>query len=133
MPFVDDVSDEFHQFIDAIIYDIIKFNAEALWWLIKSIIILSYQIISVDEWLSDRAFPPLIQGANEGTRIAATMTFVIALMVLGLTYLLAVWIRLDVVSPRKAFLWFLAGTLFFQIGPQLYRVHFRLLAEGCTL
>ncbi len=121
MPVVDDLTKAISRFIDALVYDLIKYAAEAIWWLIKSILILSYQIISVDEWLSERAFPPLIQGTNSGTKMAATLTFVIALMILGLTYLLAVWIRLDVVSPRKAFLWFLAGALFFQIGPQLYQ------------
>ncbi|KXK54687.1 MAG: hypothetical protein UZ13_00049 [Chloroflexi bacterium OLB13] len=37
------------------------------------------------------------------------------------TYLLAAFIRLDVVSPRSAIMWYLAGVLFFTIGPSFYQ------------
>lgn len=120
MPVVDDLIEAVGEIADAMVYDLIRYICEALWFLIKAGLILSYQIVSVDRWLSQNAFPPLIQGTNSGMRVAASMTFVLALFILGLTYLMAVWIRLDVVRPQRAFLWFLAGTLFFQVGPALY-------------
>ena len=54
-------------------------------------------------------------------RVTASLSFVIALIVLGITYLLAAFVRLDVVSPRSAIGWYLAGAVFFQLGPQLYQ------------
>lgn len=120
MPVVDDLIEAVSEIADGLVYDLIRTISEALWFLIKAGIVLSYQIVSVDRWLSQNAFPPLIQGTNNGMRVAASMTFVVALFVLGLTYLMAVWIRLDVVRPQRAFLWFLAGTLFFQVGPGVY-------------
>ncbi len=120
MPVVDDLIEAVSEIADGLVYDLIRTISEALWFLIKAGLVLSYQIVSVDRWLSQNAFPPLIQGTNNGMRVAASMTFVVALFVLGLTYLMAVWIRLDVVRPQRAFLWFLAGTLFFQVGPGFY-------------
>src|SRR5690606_29250449 len=119
MPVVDDLTEAIAKFADGLTYDVIKFLAEALWWMIKAAILLAYQIFTLDSWLSDILFPPLIETANSGTRMAASLTFFVALLPVGLTYLMAVWIKLDVVNPRQAFVWFLAGSLFFQLGPQM--------------
>ncbi|MCI0713741.1 MAG: hypothetical protein L0154_26520 [Chloroflexi bacterium] len=121
MPVVDDLTEAIAKFADGLTYDVIKFLAEALWWMIKAAILLAYQIFTLDSWLSDTLFPPLIETANSGTRLAASLTFFVALLLVGLTYLMAVWIKLDVVNPRQAFVWFLAGSLFFQLGPQIYQ------------
>ena len=54
-------------------------------------------------------------------QIAVTAAFAIALLVLGITYLLAAFARVRVVEPRSAIAWYLAGALFFALGPQLYQ------------
>jgi hypothetical protein len=52
--------------------------------------------------------------------VALAFVFVVTLL-LGITYLLAAFIRLDVVAPRSAILWYVAGILFFTIGPSFYQ------------
>ena len=42
-------------------------------------------------------------------------------LLLGVTYMLSVWIKLDVVNPRHAVMWYLAGLFFFQSGPTIYQ------------
>src|SRR5690606_33430190 len=54
-------------------------------------------------------------------RVTASLAFVIALFGLGITYLLAAFVRLNVVSPRSAIGWYLAGVVFFQLGPTIYQ------------
>jgi hypothetical protein len=90
----------------------------------------------INRWLAQNAFSPLIQMTNDTLEVAVGLAFVVALFVLGITYLLAAIIRLDVVSPRSAILWYIAGSLFFAVGPSLYQGmnDFRMtVAEGFYL
>ena len=54
-----------------------------------------------------------IQQTNAGLSLALNLTFVVALLVAGITYLLAAFARLRVVEPKAALAWYLAGLLFF--------------------
>ena len=87
---------------------------------------MGYTIELLNDWLTTQAFAPLIQQTGDSLRVATSLAFVVALFVLGVTYLLASIVRLDVVSPRNAILWYLAGVIFFQVGPALYQRHERL-------
>ncbi len=62
-----------------------------------------------------------IQQTGDSLRVATSLAFVFALVILGVTYLIASIVRLDIVSPRNAILWYFAGVLFFSVGPSLYQ------------
>lgn len=80
-----------------------------------------YTIKLINQWLIENAFVPIIAQTNDSLRLAVSYVFIIALLVLGLTYMLAALVRLDVVSPRNALTWYAAGVLFFAIGPSFYQ------------
>lgn len=121
MPWVDDVLDGLQVQIDKLWYDILRLLAVAGWTLQKGLFMMGHAIELANLWLVDNAFAPLIAQTNHQLRLTASLAFVIALIVLGITYLLAAFARLDIVSPRSAIAWYLAGAVFFQLGPTLYQ------------
>ena len=106
--------------IDAVTYNLILSLAGLHWSLLRGFIMMGYTVELVNDWLSQNAFAPLIAQTNASLSLAVSLAFVIALLVLGLTYLLAALIRLDVVNLRSAITWYIAGALFFALGPALY-------------
>jgi len=121
MPWVDDVLDGLQVQIDKLWYDLLRLLALAGWTLQKGLFMMGHAIELANIWLVENAFAPLITQTNNQMRVTAGLAFVIALMVLGITYLLAAFVKLDVVSPRGAIGWYLAGVVFFQLGPLLYQ------------
>ncbi len=121
MPWVDDILDGLQVQIDKLWYDLLHLLAVAGWTLQKGLFMMGHAIELANLWLIDHAFAPLIAQTNSQMRVTASLAFVIALFVLGITYLLAAFVRLDVVSPRSAIGWYLAGIVFFQLGPALYQ------------
>lgn len=106
--------------IDAVTYNLILSLAGLHWSLLRGFIMMGYTVELVNDWLTQNAFAPLIAQTNASLSVAVSLAFVIALLVLGLTYLLAALIRLDVVNLRSAITWYIAGALFFALGPALY-------------
>ena len=90
------------------------------WEALRAVILAGYTVELVNRWLSEQAFAPLVAQTAAGFEVAFTLTFVVAMFVLGVTYLLASFVRLNVVEPRSALLWYLAGALFFGAGPGLF-------------
>ncbi|MCL4237638.1 MAG: hypothetical protein KJ047_05275 [Anaerolineae bacterium] len=121
MPWVDDVLDGLQVQIDKLWYDLLRLLALAGWTLQKGLFMMGHAIELANLWLVENAFAPLITQTNNQMRVTASLAFVIALMVLGITYMLAAFVKLDVVSPRGAIGWYLAGIVFFQLGPLLYQ------------
>ncbi|NLF75933.1 MAG: hypothetical protein GX573_09550, partial [Chloroflexi bacterium] len=121
MPWVDDILDGLQVQIDKLWYDLMHLLALAGWTLQKGLFMMGHSIELANLWLVENAFAPLISQTNNQMRVTASLAFVIALIVLGITYLLAAFVRLDVVSPRGAIGWYLAGIVFFQRGPLLYQ------------
>src|SRR5690606_34600522 len=121
MPWVDDVLDGLQVQIDKLWYDLLRLLALAGWTLQKGLFMMGHAIELANLWLVENAFAPLIQQTNNQMQVTAGLSFVIALIVLGITYLLAAFVKLDVVSPRSAIGWYLAGAVFFQLGPTLYQ------------
>jgi hypothetical protein len=107
--------------IDSFWYNILLSVAGLQWSLQRGFIMMGYTIELINEWLINEAFAPLIQQTNNSLSTAVSLVFVIALLILGLTYLLAAFIRLDVVNFRSAAMWYVAGLLFFSLGPSLYQ------------
>src|SRR5262245_47010238 len=103
------------------IYNFEKVIASAFWSLHKSLVMAGVGVGVIRDWLAANFFQPLIGTNNQMLAPMVSAFFVIALGVLGCTYLLSSVIRLNVVSLRNVILWYLAGIIFFQLGPSLYR------------
>ena len=107
--------------IDTFYYNIILSLAEVHWSLLRGLILMGHTIETINRWLIEDAFSPLIQQTNASLSVAVSFAFLIALIILGLTYMLAALVRLDVVNFRSAVTWYIAGALFFSLGPSLYQ------------
>lgn len=112
---------DFARMMDELFYSIIVLIAGVHWSLQEAVLMAGYTVKLVNQWLIENAFMPIIAQTNNSLSLAIGVVFVVALLVLGITYLLAAFIRLDVVSPRSAIMWYLAGVLFFTIGPSFYQ------------
>jgi hypothetical protein len=121
MPVLSDLIHQIQIAIDTFWYQILMTLAAFQWSLLRGALMMGYTIQLLTNWLTNQAFAPLIQQTGASLQVATTWAFVLALFVLGFTYMLASIVRLDVVSPRNAILWYIAGVLFFQFGPALYR------------
>ncbi len=112
---------DFARMIDELFYSVIVLIAGVHWSLQEALLMAGYTIKLVNQWLIENAFMPIIAQTNNSLSLAISVVFVVALLVLGITYLLAAFIRLDVVAPRSAIMWYVAGVLFFTIGPSFYQ------------
>ena len=121
MPIVNDVLRGLQIQIDTLWYNLLFSLAGMHWSLQRAFLMMGYTIELMNQWLVDHAFTPLIQQTNASLQLAVSLSFVVALLVLGITYLLAAFARLRVVDPKSAIAWYLAGALFFALGPQLYQ------------
>lgn len=106
--------------IDTFYYNIVLSLAELHWSLLRGLVLMGHTIETINQWLIEQAFAPLIAQTNASLSVAISFAFVIALLVLGLTYMLAALVRLEVVNFRSAITWYVAGALFFALGPSLY-------------
>ncbi|MBK8138434.1 MAG: hypothetical protein IPK52_21920 [Chloroflexi bacterium] len=112
---------DFARMIDELKYSIIVLIAGIHWSLQEALLMAGYTVKLVNQWLIDHVFVPVIAQTNSSLGVAVGYVFVVALLVLGITYMLAAFVRLDVVSPRSALMWYIAGALFFSIGPSFYQ------------
>ena len=121
MPIVDDVLNGLQIQIDTLWYNLLLSLAGMHWSVERALMMMGYTIELMNQWLVDNAFTPLIAQTNASLQIVVTASFAVALIVLGITYLLAAFARMRVVEPKSAIAWYLAGALFFALGPQLYQ------------
>ncbi len=117
MPILDDMILK----LDTLWYNLVYMLAAAHWGVMRSVFMMGYTVELLTQWITTQAFSPLIQQTGDSLRVATSLAFVFALIILGVTYLVASIVRLDIVSPRNAILWYFAGVLFFSIGPSLYQ------------
>jgi len=116
-----DVLPDIGRMVDEAIYSLLLMVAEMHWSLQRAVLMMGYTIKVVIQWLVEQAFVPLITQTSNSLDLAVSVSFVIALFVLGITYMLAAFVRLEVVNFRSALTWYVAGALFFAVGPNLYR------------
>ncbi|NUQ06492.1 MAG: hypothetical protein HUU31_21585, partial [Anaerolineae bacterium] len=121
MPIIDDILSGLQIQIDALWYNLLLSLAGLGWSLLRALIMMGYTLELVNDWLVSSAFAPLIAATNASLQIAVTAAFAVALIVLGITYLLAAFARMRVVEPKSAIGWYLAALLFFSLGPSLYQ------------
>ena len=107
--------------IDSFYYNIILSLAGLHWSLQRGLFVMGHTVQTVNQWLIEQAFAPLIEQTNASLSLAVSFAFFLALLLLGLTYMLAALIRLDIVDLRSAVVWYVAGALFFALGPALYQ------------
>jgi len=112
---------DFARMLDELQYSLIVMLASIHWGLQKALLMAGYTVKLINDWLITSAFVPIIGQTNDSLRLAVGYVFIVALLVLGITYLLAAFIRLEVVNPRSALMWYVAGVLFFTIGPSFYQ------------
>jgi hypothetical protein len=120
MPIVDDVLTGLQIQIDTLWWNLMYALAGMGWSLQRAFLMMGYTIELMNQWLIDNAFMPLIAQINGSLQVAVSISFIVALLVLGVTYLLAAFARMRIVEPRSAIAWYLAGALFFALGPSLY-------------
>lgn len=121
MPIIDDILSGLHIQIDTLWYNLLFSLAGLGWSLERAFLMMGYTIELMNQWLVENAFTPLIAQTNASLQIAVSMAFIVALLVLGMTYLLAAVARMRIVEPKNAIAWYLAGALFFALGPSLYQ------------
>ncbi|MBE2268577.1 MAG: hypothetical protein IAE80_10145 [Anaerolinea sp.] len=121
MPIVDDVLNGLQIQIDTLWWNLMFSLAGMGWSLQRAFLMMGYTIELMNQWLIDNAFTPLITQTNASLQVAVSLAFVVALLVLGVTYLLAAFARMRIVEPKSAIAWYLAGALFFTLGPSLYQ------------
>ncbi|MBK8135023.1 MAG: hypothetical protein IPK52_04155 [Chloroflexi bacterium] len=86
---------DFARMMDELFYSIIVLIAGVHWSLQEAVLMAGYTIKLVNQWLIENAFVPIIAHTNNSLSLAIGVVFVVALLVLGITYLLAAFIRLD--------------------------------------
>lgn len=121
MPIIDDILNGLQIQIDTLWYNLLYSLAGVGWSLQRAFLMMGYTIELMNQWLVDNAFTPLIAQTNASLQVAVSMAFIVALLVLGVTYLLAAFARMRIVEPKNAIAWYLAGALFFALGPSLYQ------------
>ncbi len=121
MPLLQDLLNGIQIQLDALWYNVLYTLAGIGWSLQRAVFLMGYAIELLNKWLMDAAFAPLIAQTAASMEIAVTASFAVALIVLGITYLLAAFARLRVVEPKSAIAWYLAAVLFFAYAPDLYR------------
>ncbi|GIK64267.1 MAG: hypothetical protein BroJett018_20610 [Chloroflexota bacterium] len=117
---VDDLTQAIQFMIDGLWYDLLALHAQIQWFLMKVFFILGIVIDLMNDFMAEQAFAPLITQSNSQFGVAVSMSFTIAMMVLGMSYLIAHFIRFNVVEFKSALTWYLLVALFFQLGPELY-------------
>ncbi|GIK28175.1 MAG: hypothetical protein AELANPGJ_02870 [Anaerolineae bacterium] len=121
MPIIDDILNGLQIQIDTLWYNLLFSLAGLGWSLQRAFLMMGYTIELMNQWLVENAFTPLIAQTNASLQVAVSMAFIVALLVLGVTYLLAAFARMRIVEPKNAIAWYLAGALFFALGPSLYQ------------
>ncbi|MCA9911857.1 MAG: hypothetical protein KC496_00845, partial [Anaerolineae bacterium] len=69
--------------IDTFYYNIILSLAELHWSLMRGLILMGHTIETINQWLIEQAFAPLIQQTNASLNVAVSFAFIIALLILG--------------------------------------------------
>ena len=86
---------DFARMIDELFYSVIVLIAGVHWSLQEALLMAGYTVKLVNQWLIENAFMPIIAQTNDSLSLAIGVVFVVALLVLGITYLLAAFVGLS--------------------------------------
>jgi len=102
------------------VYYAIQNFAFVHWFVIRIMLGVGFTIQSLNRSLTAYFFAPLIQQTSSQMRYAVGLTWVVALFILGITYLMGAFFRAKMVHPKSVFIWYIAALIFFQVGPSVY-------------
>jgi hypothetical protein len=106
--------------IQTLVWNVL-FEVAALLWLVnRALLSVGYFIMALTGWITQNAFAPLLTVISDQTGVLVGPIFVLALTILGLTYILAVFGNFEVVNLRAATLWLLFAGFLFTFGPSAY-------------
>ncbi len=103
---VDDLTQDIEFMVDGLWYDVLHLLATVQWFLMRVMVIAGIIVELVTDFIAEQAFAPLIVSSQGQFGVAVTMGFTIAMFVLGLSYMIAHFIRLQVVDLRSALVWY---------------------------
>ncbi|MCB9460124.1 MAG: hypothetical protein H6670_10790 [Anaerolineaceae bacterium] len=103
-----------------LVYSVLFEMAAVIWSFERALLLTGYVVMSLTDWLVTQAFTPLLTALGAQTGIFLVPTFTIALLILALSYLIAMFLRVRVVEFKSAVVWFLVALLLFQGGAQIY-------------
>ncbi len=103
-----------------LLYSLSQTIATFLWSVSRTLATASVGAGVLSSWLATHFFQPMIQFSSTTLRPIVGIALFLALSILGICYFLAAFIRLQIVSLRNVILWWIAGGLFFSLGPNLY-------------
>jgi hypothetical protein len=106
--------------LQSLIWTLLFECATLLWIVDRALLNVGYFLMVLTGWITQHAFVPLLDMVGQQTENWVAPIFVIAITVLGLTYLLAVFGRFEVVNLRSAVMWLLFASALYIFGPHLY-------------
>jgi hypothetical protein len=102
------------------------FELGALLWVVgRALLNVGYFIMVLTGWVSQNIFAPLLDAVNNQRVCWWVPLFVIAMTILGFTYMLSVFGRFNVVSMRSAVIVALVCGGMYSFGPAIYLGHGR--------
>ena len=102
------------------LYSLVYTIARILWFLDQILISGAIAIAWLRNEIVSNIFVPVLGNISTLTESMVGGIFVVALLVLGATYMLSVFFRLNVVEFKSAFLWWLLAGIIFGVGPGVY-------------
>jgi hypothetical protein len=106
--------------IQTMVWNLLFELAALLWVVDRALLSVGYFILVLTGWLSQNVFAPLLAIVSDQTGVLVGPLFMIALTVLGFTYLMAVFGRFEVVNLRSAVMWLLFAATLYTFGPGIY-------------
>jgi hypothetical protein len=84
---VDDLTQNVEFAIDGLWYNLLLLHAQIQWFLMRVFFIMGIIIDLVTDFIAEQAFAPLITQSNSQFGVAVSMSFTIAMFILGLSYM----------------------------------------------
>jgi len=101
-------------------YAVSRSAASFLWTISKMLTTVGVGIGILNQWIAVNFFQPMIQMTSTTMKPIVGVFLFAAMCILGISYFLAAFIRLNVVSLKSVLVWWFAGALFFSVGPSFY-------------
>jgi hypothetical protein len=106
--------------LQSLFWNLIFEGAALLWVVGRALLNVGYFIMVLTGWMSQNIFAPLLDVVNNQTGLLVGPLFVIAMTILGFTYMLSVFGRFEVVRMRSAVMWLLFAAAMYSFGPGIY-------------
>jgi len=109
-----------HKALYSLKYGLSRTVASFMWTISKMLTTVGVGIGVLNNWIAQSFFTPMIQMTSDTMKPIVGIFLFAAMCILGISYFLAAFIRLNVVSLKSIVAWWFAGALFFSVGPSFY-------------